>query len=312
MLQSSASETLTAISITMAPGGRGSAGWDGLANDYVVTAMPGLREGGVAKCTRISSPSPLAAASVPPAPRSRQAASGSGSRPGQRHRSGQMYGPGQMYGTGAPLSAAVSTPVCTFEIKTDWNSDDYASGGLELHYCLNSTQAEGGCGCERAAGAVVKGGLPPTCIRLVDHNDGTYTGAIDPATVGSNRYATFRFFQRVTGTAALNATRRTPASAPIRRRMSPTTGAARVAGTIGESNGTLREIVIGMWADGSDCVGGKPDRDFQSRGRVNQFILFFSPIICSRALIGYSDPSVFSRGGTLVPSSYSDGRYIDD
>lgn len=291
MLQSSASDTLTAISITMAPGGRGSAGWDGLANDYVVTAMPGLREGGVAKCTRISSPSPLAAASVPAAPRSRRpAASGSGSRPGQRHRPGQMYGPGQR--SAAPFSAAAPTPVCTFEIKTDWNSDDYASGGLELHYCLNSTQAEGGCGCEQAARAVVKGGLPPTCIRLVDHNDGTYTGAIDPATVGSNRYATFRFFQRVTGTAAPNATRRTPATAPTRRPPSPTTGAARDAGTVDESNGTLREIVIGMWADGSDCVGGIPGRDFQSRGLV----LIKSPKICSRTLITVGAPRQCSLG----------------
>ena len=41
-------------------------------------------------------------------------------------------------------------------------------------------------------------------------------------------------------------------------------------------------------------------------------IYWVSPRICSRTLMGCSDPSVFSRGGSLLPSSYADARYIDD
>ena len=37
----------------------------------------------------------------------------------------------------------------------------------------------------------------------------------------------------------------------------------------------------------------------------NQFY-WFSPRICSRTLLGYSDPSVFSQDGSLLPSSYAD------
>lgn len=46
---------------------------------------------------------------------------------------------------------------------------------------------------------------------------------------------------------------------------------------------------------------------------VRNINLLVSPRICSRTLMGYSDPpSVFSRDGSLLPSIYADVRYIDD
>ena len=222
------SEDLSSFSISMAGGGQGAAGWDGLDNDFVVTAMPGIEQG-TAKCT---------------------------------HSSGSSAG-------------------CAFEIKTDWNSNAYSSGGLDLHFCLNTTA---GCGCEQThvlatPGEGVGGGveaqppIAPLCVPLEDHHDGSYGGVIDPRTVGQ-RFASFRFFQR--------------------------------SYSNNFANSTLHEVVIGMWvsdrahgvfsmcvrcvdclqhpaecstpvlaialanpclqADGSDCVGGVPDDDFQSRG----------------------------------------------
>ena len=58
-----------------------------------------------------------------------------------------------------------------------------------------------------------------------------------------------------------------------------------------------------------------------SRAKVTS-IYCFPPRICSRTLMGYSDHhrggggggtrSVFSRGGSLLPSMYADGRSCDD
>jgi hypothetical protein len=109
---------------------------------------------------------------------------------------------------------------------SQWNSNDYATGGLDLHFCLNSTTNS--CGCEGPSSP-----NSTSCVPLVDHHDGTYSGVIDGRTVGARGRASFRFFQRVY--------ERSP-------------------------NGALAEIVIGMWADGSACQGGTPDAEFQSRG----------------------------------------------
>lgn len=181
---------LTTLSLAFAPGGSGAAGWDGLANDYVVTAFGDDRgsivpQGGRARC---------------------------------------------------------HARTCPFVIQTDWNSDAYASGGLGLHYCLNSstgsvggngTTMEASCGCDTGAGQPPH---PPTCIPLVDNHDGTYSGAIDARAVGGRRLASFRLFQRLTNSSAAFA------------------------------SGQLHEVVVGMWADGTECVGAKPGLDFQSRG----------------------------------------------
>ena len=69
---------------------------------------------------------------------------------------------------------------------------DYVTGGLELHYCLNTTA---GCGCDMAPEA-------GPCVPLVDHHDGTYTGVIDGRTVSPLRTASFRFFQRASSSSA--------------------------------------------------------------------------------------------------------------
>ena len=105
----------------------------------------------------------------------------------------------------------------------------HVSGGLGLHYCLNGTA--GGCDCEHW--------LPPfppdsNCIPLIDHHDGTYSGAIDGYTVGHAKHATFRFFQR-----------RQPTSEP---------------------EWPLEEVIVRAWGDGTECVGGAADARFQSSG----------------------------------------------
>ncbi len=72
-----------------------------------------------------------------------------------------------------------------------WNSNDYASGGLQLSYCLNTTDIGGTCGCDMT---------PPdtsSCIALVDHHDGRYSGAFNGSAIGARNHASFRFFQRV-------------------------------------------------------------------------------------------------------------------
>ena len=74
-----------------------------------------------------------------------------------------------------------------------WNSNDYATGGLQLSYCLNNTDIGGTCGCDK---------IPPdksSCVALVDHHDGTYSGALNGSAVGTRHHASFRFFQRVAG-----------------------------------------------------------------------------------------------------------------
>eukprot|EP01051_Picozoa_sp_SAG22_P014165 SAG22_NODE_1680_length_3824_cov_1.537181_2_plen_183_part_00 len=93
---------------------------------------------------------------------------------------------------------------CEFEIKTDWNSDDYATGGLGLAFCLNGTAS--GCGCEAA--------LPwpavKNCYPLADHGNGRYSGALGEALAAEGltavglaakaanapRFASFRLFRR--------------------------------------------------------------------------------------------------------------------
>ena len=47
-----------------------------------------------------------------------------------------------------PASTPGAPPaLCPFEIKTDWQCGDhcFATGGLDLHYCLNATGKS--CGC---------------------------------------------------------------------------------------------------------------------------------------------------------------------
>ena len=243
-LQTAAAANLTTISLTMSSGGPGSAGWDGLDNDYVVSAMPGMRQGGMAKCTRRSSSSSSSSSSSPSPSASAATLVASSSL--------------SSVSTGSTRGISYSSSSeCAFEIKTDWNSNDYASGGLELHYCLINPPADGGCGCEEAETPP----YPPTCIPLVDNHDGSYTGSIDTDSVGSSRFASFRFFQLATTTAATTtaAAGTNIAAAVVRARAAPAPAAPAPAPV-------LREVVIGMWADGSDCVGGKPDATFQSRG----------------------------------------------
>ena len=134
-------------------------------------------------------------------------------------------------------AAAQTSPGCQFAIKTDWNTADFASGGLGLHFCLNETAApsgtgnhRAGCGCEGAPP------YPPSCVPLTDNHDGTYAGQIDGSSVGARRYASFRFFQRNAST------------------------------TAAFDSAVLHEVVVAMWADGTECAGGKPRADFQSEG----------------------------------------------
>ena len=133
---------------------------------------------------------------------------------------------------------------CPFTIKTDFNYDNFCSGGLGIHFCLNHTatgadDASGmvgadGCAC---VGASPDGALPPGCVPLEDHHDGTYSGSLSWPTISphaTDGSASFRFFQR-----------------------SPALPGA---------TSTFKEIVIGLWADGSACPGSKAGPDFQSRG----------------------------------------------
>ena len=61
---------------------------------------------------------------------------------------------------------------CPFVINTaGFDQFDYrATGGLGLHYCLNTTA---GCDCENWAPP-----YPATCLPLLDHHDGTYSGVL--------------------------------------------------------------------------------------------------------------------------------------
>ena len=152
-----------------------------------------------------------------------------------------------MKAAGALLRAAS----CPFVIQTA-SFDQFiyfSTGGLRLHYCLNTTA--GTCGCEQHTtdGGGGSGGgsggptehLPPSCIPLVDNHDGTYSGAIDGTAVGPATRASFRFFQR-------------PVDA--RGAHDPETGGPL----------PLEEVTIGYWGDGSACVGSTADKSFQSSG----------------------------------------------
>ena len=74
------------------------------------------------------------------------------------------------------------------------------------------------------------GGVTP-CVALTDHRDGSYSGVIDGRQVGTAKFASYRFFRRSAGNAAV-----------------------------------LQEIVIGLWGDGSACEGGHANAQFQSSG----------------------------------------------
>lgn len=163
-----ASASLVDLTIGISEGGTGQLPWDGMRNDYVVAAMPDLRQG---------------------------------------------------------LAVCPAGGLCPFTIQTDWNFDNYASGGLDLSYCLNAST---GCGCEHSTPA----SAPPSCIALRDHHNGSYSGAIDGRTVGTESSSSFRFFQRASS----------------------------------QGDPIFEEVVVGMWADGSACVGARPDAHFQSRG----------------------------------------------
>jgi hypothetical protein len=134
----------------------------------------------------------------------------------------------------------------------------HITGGLGLHYCLNGTA--GGCDCEHWVPP-----FPPdsNCIPLIDHHDGTYSGAIEGYTVGHAKHATFRFFQR-----------HQPNSEP---------------------QWPLEEVIIGAWADGTECVGGAADATFQSSGGN-----------CFRDVI--FDLDCTSHGPFAVPLESADGR----
>jgi hypothetical protein len=113
---------------------------------------------------------------------------------------------------------------CPFTIQTaGFPQIDYRStGGLGLHFCRNTTE---GCGCENATSP-----YPPSCIPLVDNNDGTYSSSIDGGGI-AEKYTTFRFFQM-----------------------------------LDQLDPAMQEFVVGAWADGTECIGGRANSVFQSSG----------------------------------------------
>jgi hypothetical protein len=135
----------------------------------------------------------------------------------------------------------------------------HISGGLGLHYCLNTTQ--GACDCQHWVAP-----FPPTCVPLVDNHDGTYSGAIDGYTVGNSKRANFRFFQQ-----------RQPSAEP---------------------GSPLEEVVIGAWGDGTECVGGAANAQFQSSGGN-----------CFRGVV-FDLECTSSHGPFAVAMESDDGRTI--
>lgn len=140
------------------------------------------------------------------------------------------------------VSCSFDAP-CPFTIKTDWNHDAFSTGGLELHFCVNTTA--GSCGCGGGWPAEPAGApLPPAgCFPATDNHDGTYSGLLDSHSMGVTRAgerATIRWFQRAAATASTSSS-----AAPKKN---------------------VEEVVIGLWADGSACEGATPGPSFQSRG----------------------------------------------
>ena len=64
-------------------------------------------------------------------------------------------------------------------VGTQWNSNDYASGGLQLSYCLNNTHADAGIGSTSSCGCDVIPPDPSSCIALTDYHNGRYGGALN-------------------------------------------------------------------------------------------------------------------------------------
>ena len=131
--------SLTALSLSAQ---NGSSASPADASQYLLT-MPGIQEG-FASCTS----RPDLAISEPPA---RSAV------PLEQPLQEQL----QRGASACPFSIQTYTP---------------SAGGLDMHYCLNTTD-----GCE--------------LIPLQDNHDGTYSGALDGRQVGHRRRATFRFYR---------------------------------------------------------------------------------------------------------------------
>ena len=101
---------------------------------------------------------------------------------------------------------------CPFSIS----AGDPQAGGLEIHWCLNTTA---GCACDVGV-QDPHATLPSTCVPLVDGHNGYYHGALDGRLVGDHRQASYRFYRRSHG-----------------------------------SGSVFEEVVVGRWSDGSSCVG---------------------------------------------------------
>ena len=59
---------------------------------------------------------------------------------------------------GAPGAPGAPGGGCPFVIRTDWNSNAHASGGLGLHYCRNATPTPTPKARDTATGAPAAGG----------------------------------------------------------------------------------------------------------------------------------------------------------